>query len=117
MKNEEKTTETKLSNTHCESCESGKGRVEPAEIKRLMGQLHGSWKLKDDIQLENTFTFPDFKEALNFVNQVGEIAEAQQHHPDIFLTYGGVRIQLSTHSAKGLTKNDFILAAKIDELK
>ena len=82
-----------------------------------MDELPGYWKLKDDQLLEKSFEFPDFKQALDFTNSIGRIAEEQGHHPDIFLTYGEVRVQLSTHSAGGLTENDFILAAKINELK
>ena len=82
-----------------------------------MDELPGYWKLKDDQLLKKSFEFPDFKQALDFTNSIGRIAEEQGHHPDIFLTYGEVRVQLSTHSAGGLTENDFILAAKINELK
>lgn len=105
-----------LASRSCKSCESGEGRLNDPEIKTLMKQLPGDWKLKSS-QLEKSFEFPDFKQALEFTNKVGDLAEEQEHHPDIFLSYGEVRIQLSTHSAGGLTENDFILAAKINELK
>jgi len=84
-------------------------------IKTLLKQLPGEWKVAGNRQLEKRFKFPDFRAALAFTNQVGAIAEEQGHHPDIFLTYGEVRLRISTHSAKGLTENDFILAAKIEE--
>ena len=106
-----------LANRDCEPCESGGGRLKTPMIKALMKQLPGKWKLQGSRQLEKTFKFPDFKKALKFTNRVGKIAEEQGHHPDVFLAYGEVRIQLSTHSAKGLTENDFILAAKVNELK
>jgi len=86
-------------------------------VKTLMNQLPGEWKLKDNHQLEKSFKFPDFLAALAFTNQVGALAEKQGHHPDIFLTYGEVKLQLSTHHSNTLTENDFILAAKINELK
>jgi 4a-hydroxytetrahydrobiopterin dehydratase len=106
-----------LTSRDCVPCENGGGRLKTPVIKMLMKQLPGRWKLKGGRQLEKNFKFPDFKKALGFTNRVGEIAEKQGHHPDVFLSYGEVRIQLSTHSAKGLTENDFILAAKINALK
>ena len=106
-----------LANLDCKPCETGGGRLKTPVIKALMKQLPGKWKLKGKQQLERSFKFPDFKQALKFTNVVGRIAEKQGHHPDVFLSYGEVRIQLSTHSAGGLTENDFILAAKINGLK
>ena len=76
----------------------------------------GSWEVVSDHHLTKAFKFPDFRSALIFVNRVGEIAEAEGHHPDIELSWGRVRITLWTHSAGGLTDNDFIMAAKIDKL-
>lgn len=70
----------------------------------------------DDHHLTKQFKFPDFRSALAFVNKVGEIAESEGHHPDITLGWGKVSIMLWTHAAGGLTENDFILAAKIDQL-
>ena len=66
--------------------------------------------------MERIFKFKDFKEALEFTNKVGGIAEAEGHHPDITLSWGRVIITLWTHKIKGLHENDFIMAAKIDEL-
>lgn len=97
----------------CQACEGGAGRLGMPQIKTLMKQLPGGWKLTASRQLERRFKFPDFQAALAFTNRVGQIAEEQGHHPDIFLTWGEVRLRISTHSAKGLTENDFILAAKI----
>lgn len=113
----ETSMETKLAGRACKPCESGEGRLKAPMIKTLMKQLPGEWKLKGSRQLEKNFQFEDFKQALDFTNRVGAVAEEQGHHPDILLTYGEVRIQLSTHSAGGLTENDFILAAKINELE
>jgi len=76
-----------------------------------------SWTLSDDAKrISKHFDFEDFKEALAFVNKVGAIAEEEGHHPDITFTWGKVDIELTTHAIKGLSENDFILAAKIDEL-
>lgn len=106
----------KLAQRQCIPCGEEGGRLKGPAIKNLLKQLPGKWELKGQ-RLEKTFKFPDFKKALKFTNRVGEIAEAQGHHPDIFLTWGEVRLQISTHSAKGLTENDFILAAKVSKLK
>jgi 4a-hydroxytetrahydrobiopterin dehydratase len=70
----------------------------------------------DGHHLEREFRFDDFRQALDFVNEVGELAEEQGHHPDIYLSYGKAKVQLWTHKIKGLHENDFILAAKIDAL-
>jgi 4a-hydroxytetrahydrobiopterin dehydratase len=108
-------TKMALAKRDCEPC-GEEARLKGPVIKALMKQLRGKWKLKG-AQLERSFKFPDFKKALDFTNRVGQIAEEQGHHPDIFLTYGGVRLLLSTHSAGGLTENDFIIAARVNELK
>lgn len=88
----------------------------PAE-RRELSQEVDNWTIEDDKRLEKVLVFKDFKEALGFMNKVGAIAEAENHHPDLLLfDYKKVRIILSTHSIDGLTENDFILAAKIDKL-
>jgi 4a-hydroxytetrahydrobiopterin dehydratase len=86
-------------------------------LQQFQKQLKGDWRVVAGKKLERQFKFPDFRKALQFTNRVGEIAEKQGHHPDIFLTYGEVRLQIWTHKINGLTESDFILAAKIDELK
>jgi 4a-hydroxytetrahydrobiopterin dehydratase len=108
--------ETDLARRKCKACDDGGGRLNQADIQTLKQKLPGNWSLEGDQKLEKTFEFSDFKEALAFTNRVGEVAEQEGHHPDIYLTYGEVRLELSTHSANGLTENDFILAAKINEL-
>jgi 4a-hydroxytetrahydrobiopterin dehydratase len=70
----------------------------------------------DEHQLHREFNFPDFKQALEFVNRVGALAEEQGHHPDILLAWGKAEITLWTHKIDGLTESDFIMAAKIDRL-
>ena len=86
-----------------------------AEIRPLEGQVP-EWKVVNNHHLERQFTFPDFKSAMRFVNQVGNLAEEQGHHPDITLAWGKVGITIWTHKIDGLTESDFILAAKIDRL-
>ena len=75
----------------------------------------GGWKVVDGHHLEKQFDFKDFLQALAFTNRVGEIAESIGHHPDIYLTWGKVRLNIFTHKVNGLTKDDFILAAKFEE--
>jgi 4a-hydroxytetrahydrobiopterin dehydratase len=84
-----------------------------AEANALLGELDG-WTIADGPRLTKTWKFPDFATALAFVNQIGAIADAEDHHPDVALSWGRVGVELWTHAAGGLTENDFIVAAKID---
>lgn len=84
------------------------------EIDSLLGELHTDWIVEADKKINREFTFDDFYGAIGFVNAVADIAEENQHHPNMLITYNKVRITLYTHSVKGLTKNDFIVAAHID---
>ncbi len=86
-------------------------------LRQLKEQLDGGWQVVEEKRLEKQFKFPDFRHALEFTNRVGEIAEEQGHHPDLYLTYGEVRIQIWTHKVGGLTESDFVLAAKIAKLE
>lgn len=72
------------------------------------------WKIVDEHHLAKTFLFPDFKQALEVVNRIGAIAEAEGHHPDLGLSWGKVDVRIYTHKIQGLTESDFVLAAKID---
>jgi 4a-hydroxytetrahydrobiopterin dehydratase len=74
------------------------------------------WRLDDTRQLVADFAFTNFAEALNFTNQVGQLAEEQDHHPEITLTWGRVTVRIWTHTVGGVSPNDFILAAHIDAL-
>jgi 4a-hydroxytetrahydrobiopterin dehydratase len=85
------------------------------EIQKIL-KLVPEWKAIDDHHLTRAFTFPDFKQALDFVNRVGALAEEQGHHPDILLAWGKAEITLWTHKINGLTESDFIMAAKIDRV-
>jgi 4a-hydroxytetrahydrobiopterin dehydratase len=86
------------------------------ELEALRNQVQG-WEVVSEHHITKTFTFPDFRTALDFVNRVGETAEQEGHHPDIFLTWGKVEIKIWTHKIDGLTESDFIMAAKIDRLQ
>ena len=84
------------------------------ELHKLSAQVP-DWKVVAEHHLTKTFTFPDFKTALAFVNRAGGVAEAEGHHPDLMLTWGRVDVKTYTHKIDGLTESDFILAAKIDQ--
>ncbi|HXA19179.1 MAG TPA: 4a-hydroxytetrahydrobiopterin dehydratase [Thermoanaerobaculia bacterium] len=84
---------------------------ELAELARTLG---GDWRVVDEHHLEKEFTFPDFAQALAFTNRIGAIAEEEGHHPDIYLAWGRVGVKIWTHKVDGLTRADFVLAAKMD---
>jgi len=96
-------------------CEGGVPSLPAEGVADLLNQLNG-WAIADGHHLHKSCAFPDFVSALAFVNQVGELAEQEGHHPDIYLTWGKVEIKIWTHKIDGLTESDFILAAKIDAL-
>ena len=85
------------------------------EIQRRMQNLN-NWALEEQ-SIVKDYSFPSFKEALDFVNKVGIIAEKQNHHPDILISYNKVRLILTTHSEKGLTEKDFKVAEEIDKVE
>lgn len=102
-----------LKNKQCKPCEAGATAMEAEEIKNYLLQIE-SWEFLDSNKITKEFKFEDFKEAMEFVNKVAELAEAEGHHPDIEIHYNKVVITLWTHSVHGLSENDFILASKID---
>ncbi len=104
-----------LAEKHCVPCRGGASPMAGEELEKMKSQLSG-WEVVNGHHLAKTFAFPDFKTALDFVNRVGAIAEAEGHHPDLCLSWGKVEITTWTHKVDGLTESDFILAAKIDEL-
>ena len=108
---------TQLAAGHCAACEGNAAKLTPREVEELLAELSG-WKLSDDgSQIHKDWRVADFKAGIEFFERVAEVAEAEDHHPDLHLEgYRNVRIELSTHSVGGLSRNDFILAAKIDRL-
>lgn len=105
-----------LSKKKCVPCSKGTPPLKGDQLAKLYKQLGLGWKLIEEHHLEKDYTFKDFKEALAFTNKVGEVAEEEGHHPDIYLAWGKVKIKLWTHKINGLSENDFILAAKCDRL-
>ena len=104
-----------LAEQSCVPCNGGVPPLKGEAIRPLHEQLSG-WDVVDEHHLSKEYSFADFVTALAFVNKIGEVAEAQGHHPDLTLTWGKVGVQIWTHKADGLTESDFVLAAKIDEL-
>lgn len=104
-----------LSKGHCVPCEGGVDPLTPKEFAPYL-EIVKDWKVAaDEKSVERNFRFKDFKQALAFVNKMGEIAESEGHHPDINLHgWNKVRVTLSTHAIKGLSINDFVVASKID---
>ena len=106
---------SELSEKNCVPCRGGVPPLKGDALRSLAHQIPG-WEVIDEHHLSKTYKLPDFKEALQLVNQIGEIAEREDHHPDIYLSWGKVRIDIWTHKINGLTESDFILAAKINEI-
>jgi 4a-hydroxytetrahydrobiopterin dehydratase len=108
--------ETPLHKRKCIPCEEGSAPLSPSEIEPLSKNISG-WQVLENKKIEKKYHFVDFKHAVTFINEVADIAEFEGHHPDIYLhNWNKVTITLSTHAAKGLTENDFIMAAKIDQI-
>src|SRR5450432_3684486 len=108
-------TSEKLSEKQCVPCRGDIPALKGAELQRL-SQIIPQWSVVNDHHITRTFKFPDFRQALVFVNKAGEIAEEQGHHPDILLAWGKAEVTLWTHKINGLSESDFIMAAKIDRL-
>ena len=105
---------SELAKKECVPCKGGIPPLKGEGLKKLQKQLGASWKVIEEHHLEKEFKFKKFREALDFTNQIGELAEEQNHHPDIYLAWGKVRITLWTHKIDGLTESDFVMAAKIE---
>ena len=103
-----------LTQKRCIPCEAGMPPLDPKKVSELAAQIP-SWKVVENAKLSKEFKFKNFKESMAFVNRVAEIAESEGHHPDIYVFYNLVRLELATHAIHGLSENDFILAAKIDK--
>ena len=100
----------------CIPCRGGVPPLRGKDLSRLHQELGSGWEVVREHHLEKEYSFPDFRRALDFTVRLGEVAEAEGHHPDIYLAWGRVRLQVWTHKIDGLTESDFILAAKADRL-
>jgi 4a-hydroxytetrahydrobiopterin dehydratase len=109
---------TELTQSRCVACRGGEPPLTREEVARLAPEVP-AWQVVevDGIsRLRREFKFENFRDALDFANQVGELAEREQHHPDLHVAWGRVVVETWTHKIKGLHTNDFILAAKTDEI-
>ena len=105
-----------LAEKDCVPCKGGVPPLKGPELTRFTHELNGGWRVIKEHHLEKEYKFKNFREALDFTNRVGELAEAQGHHPDIYLAWGRVKLTIWTHKIDGLTESDFVFAAKADKL-
>jgi 4a-hydroxytetrahydrobiopterin dehydratase len=106
----------KLATQHCVTSGTNTPPLTTETVQALQLELSSRWQVVDNHHLVAEYRFSDFRTGLNFVNQVGALADTEDHHPDVRLTWGRVVLTLWTHQVNALTRNDFILAAKIDQL-
>jgi 4a-hydroxytetrahydrobiopterin dehydratase len=110
-------TEACLIDKKCKPCEGGVAPLTESQARGFMKQLKADWELLEGgKEIRKGYRFKNFKETMEFVNLVAAVAEGEGHHPDMEVSWGKCVIRLSTHAIKGLSENDFILAAKIDVL-
>ena len=107
---------TDLADRRCVPCRGGVPPLAGDELDRFSEQLGDGWTVVEGHHLEKGFRFPNFREALAFTNRVGELAEEQDHHPDLYLGWGKVKVTIWTHKIDGLTESDFVFAAMVDRL-
>ncbi len=105
-----------LLNKKCVPCEGGTKPMTKEESQKYIAEVLGWGVIQDGKKISKEFVFPDFVQAIRFIDKIAEIAEQEGHHPDLHIFYNKVRIELSTHAIGGLSENDFILAAKINAL-
>ena len=103
-----------LAKKTCIPCKGGVPPLKGTKLDELLEKLKNDWKIIKEHHLEKEYLFKNFKEALSFTIKIGELAENQGHHPDIFLAWGKVKLTIWTHKIDGLTESDFIFAAKAD---
>ena len=106
---------SELAQENCIPCRGGVPPLKGEELDALQKKLGNDWQIINEHHLEKEYIFADFRQALDFTVKVGEVAENQGHHPDIFLAWGKVKLTIWTHKIDGLTESDFILGAKVDQ--
>lgn len=107
---------TRLVEKTCIPCQGGVPPLAGAELESLAAQLGEGWRVINGHHLEKELRFPNFRDALAFANRVGALAEEQNHHPDLHVAWGKVKVTIWTHKIDGLTESDFVFAAKVDRL-
>ncbi|MEI7826394.1 MAG: 4a-hydroxytetrahydrobiopterin dehydratase [Euryarchaeota archaeon] len=116
MSNTNTKNTSRLTEKHCVPCEVG---TQPFDLETVQGLLPmvPKWNPDDEVKkIVRSYRFKDFVESMRFINKVAELAEEEGHHPDVFVSYNYVKVSLTTHNIGGLSENDFIMAAKIDEI-
>jgi len=106
---------SELADGTCIPCRGGVPSLKGKELDVLQKKLANDWEVINEHHLEKEYLFGNFRKALDFTNKVGEMAEIQNHHPDIHLAWGKVKLTIWTHKIDGLTESDFIFAAKADQ--
>jgi 4a-hydroxytetrahydrobiopterin dehydratase len=106
----------RLADRSCVPCRGGVPPVTGAELESLRGQVSPAWTVVNGHHLVREFKVSNFRKALDLASRIGEIAEQQRHHPDLLVAWGRLTVTLYTHAIDGLHENDFILAARIDEM-
>ena len=106
---------SELAQENCIPCRGGVPPLKGEELDALQKKLGNDWQIINEHHLEKEYIFADFRQALDFTVKVGELAENQGHHPDIFLSWGKVKLTIWTHKIDGLTESDFIFGAKVDQ--
>jgi 4a-hydroxytetrahydrobiopterin dehydratase len=107
--------ETKLADRKCVPCMGGTPPLTAEQIAPLLAQLDG-WRVEEHKKLIKSYRFKNFMYAVDFVNALTPVAEAENHHPELYVKWGEVRVYLWTHKIDGLTESDFVMAAKLDRL-
>jgi 4a-hydroxytetrahydrobiopterin dehydratase len=107
---------SELSEKQCVPCQGGVLPLKGADLVRLAEQLGPEWQVMNQHHLKREYKFANFREALDFTNRVGAVAEQNNHHPDIYLAWGKVKVNIWTHKIDGLTESDFVFAAKVSAL-
>ena len=105
---------SELAAKECIPCRGGIPPLKGKELTDLQAKLGGGWNVVNEHHLEKNYTFKNFRDALEFTKRVGEMAEQQGHHPDIYLSWGKVKVTIWTHKIDGLVESDFVFAAKAD---
>ena len=105
-----------LKEKHCVPCEEGATPMKSNEIELFRRKLRTKWKIGEQKKLKKEFPFENFRRGMAFAQNVALIADKEDHHPEMCIHYSSVEVELSTHNIGGLSENDFIMAAKIDEL-
>ena len=107
-----------LTKKHCEPCEGGTKPFDRQEAEKYLKVLKTEWELVDEEEkkIRKKYKFETFRDAIDFINKIADIAEKEDHHPNIFNSYNRVTITLFTHSIGGLSINDFIVASKIEQI-